>query len=170
MIKVIDEFLPNEEFILLHSLLMGDQFPWCFNPHQVGNSPTDTSDFFFSHTFFKEMQIHSMFYMDYILPFVKRMNIHALYGVRANLLVNTNSPVESLMHNDQLVGETAIFYVNSNNGFTRFEDGKIVESVENRLVMFDSTIKHQAVSQTNVNRRVVINFNYIPKQQYETLQ
>ena len=91
------------------------------------------------------------------------MDIHALFGVRANLLVNTNFPVESLMHNDQLVGETAIFYINTNNGFTRFEDGYFVDSIENRLVVFDSTQKHQAVSQTDSARRVVINFNYIPK-------
>jgi len=161
--KVIDNYLPTEEFIRMQSLLLGDQFPWCFNPHQVGKSSTETSDFFFSHTFFKDAQIHSMFYMDYILPFVKRMDIHALFGVRANLLVNTNFPVESLMHNDQLVGETAIFYINTNNGFTRFEDGYFVDSIENRLVVFDSTQKHQAVSQTDSARRVVINFNYIPK-------
>ena len=37
---------------------------------------------------------------------------------------------------------TSILYINTNDGYTKFEDGTIVESVENRLVTFDSRMKH----------------------------
>ena len=58
--------------------------------------------------------------------------------------------------------QTAIFYVNSNNGYTIFKESKEkVESVENRLVVFPTNLEHCGVSCTDNNQRVVINFNFI---------
>ena len=54
----------------------------------------------------------------------------------------------------------AIYYLNTTNGYTLLEDGTKVSSVANRLVMFNNTIVHTCVSQTDVHRRVVININY----------
>ena len=60
---------------------------------------------------------------------------------------------------------TAIFYINSNNGYTIFKDTKEkVKSVPNRLLKFDTRMKHSGVSSTDEKRRVVINFNYIEKE------
>ena len=56
--------------------------------------------------------------------------------------------------------QTAIYYVNSNDGYTLFEDGTKVESVANRLVRFPASIKHTGTTCTNANRRVLINFNW----------
>ena len=53
-----------------------------------------------------------------------------------------------------------IFYLNTNNGYTEFENGEIVKCEENTLVTFDSQIKHRAVSQTDTKQRVVVNINY----------
>jgi len=39
-------------------------------------------------------------------------------------------------------------------------NGMKVNSVENRLIIFDSNEKHRAVTTTDTSRRVVINFNY----------
>ena len=50
--------------------------------------------------------------------------------------------------------------MNTNNGYTEFEKGDIVESVENRMVIFDSNLKHQTVTCTDEKIRIVINFNY----------
>ena len=55
---------------------------------------------------------------------------------------------------------TSIFYVNTNNGYTKFEDGTKVESVANRLVSFPANKKHTGTSCTDEKTRVVINFNY----------
>ena len=49
--------------------------------------------------------------------------------------------------------------MNTNDGYTEFENGHRVESVANRVVIFDSNIKHTGVSCTDEKRRVVINFN-----------
>ena len=55
---------------------------------------------------------------------------------------------------------TSIFYVNTNNGGTKFEDGTFVNSVSNRMVTFDCSIKHAPVSCSDVDRIIVVNINY----------
>ena len=54
----------------------------------------------------------------------------------------------------------SIFYINTNNGYTKFEDGTIVKSFANRLLTFPSNLKHCGTSCTDERTRVVINFNY----------
>ena len=54
---------------------------------------------------------------------------------------------------------TSIFYMNTNNGYTKFEDGTKVESVANRMVTFPANMKHAETSCTDEKIRVVINFN-----------
>ena len=58
---------------------------------------------------------------------------------------------------------TSIYYVNTNNGYTKFETGEIVESVENRMVTFPSNIRHTGSSCSDEKIRVVINFNYFSR-------
>ena len=55
---------------------------------------------------------------------------------------------------------TSIFYINTNNGYTKFENGEKVESVANRMVTFSTNLKHTGTSCTDERTRVVINFNY----------
>ena len=56
--------------------------------------------------------------------------------------------------------ETAILYINTNNGYTEFEDGTQVKSVENRVVIFNSNMLHTGRNCTDENVRVLINLNY----------
>ena len=58
-------------------------------------------------------------------------------------------------------GTTCIYYLNTNNGYTLFEDGSKIESVANRLVLFDANIKHAGTSCTDALYRAVINFNFL---------
>ena len=55
---------------------------------------------------------------------------------------------------------TCIYYVNTCNGYTEFEDGTIVESVANRMAVFSSSILHRGVTQTDTKVRCVINCNW----------
>ena len=55
---------------------------------------------------------------------------------------------------------TAIFYVNTTNGGTKFKGGPFVKGIENRLVVFKSNLLHAGITCTDQPRKVVINFNY----------
>ena len=52
------------------------------------------------------------------------------------------------------------YYVNSNNGYTLFEDGTRVESVANRYLRLSGDLRHTGTSCSDEDRRVLINFNY----------
>ena len=54
----------------------------------------------------------------------------------------------------------AIFYVNTNDGFTVLEDGTEIKSIENRVLLFDPSTKHHSTTCTDKKVRITINFNY----------
>ena len=51
--------------------------------------------------------------------------------------------------------------MNTNNGFTLFENGEKVKSVANRLMIFDGLEKHCSVVQTDETARYIININLL---------
>ena len=92
----------------------------------------------------------------------------SLWRIKANLLTRTPNIVKNAFHVDMSYASeeklkqwtTSIFYVNTNNGYTKFEDGTKVECVANRMVTFPANMKHGGTSCTDKRIRVVINFNY----------
>ena len=91
-----------------------------------------------------------------------KLNVVSLMRIKANLNVATTEHITREFHTDFKVKcTTAIAYMNNNNGYTLFEDGTKVESKENRVVMFDSQMRHAGIPCTDEKRRVVINFNFI---------
>jgi|GEM_PF-456180 len=56
--------------------------------------------------------------------------------------------------------KTAIYYVNSNNGKTILEDNVEVESIANRLLVFNSDLEHTGTTCTDSKVRCVINLNF----------
>ena len=90
-----------------------------------------------------------------------RLKIASVCRIKANLNPLTDKPIKHGMHIDTPFDcTTAIFYVNSNNGYTLFEDGTKVDCVKNRIVTFPSSLYHSGVSTTDTGMKVVINFNY----------
>jgi len=87
----------------------------------------------------------------------------AFTKVKANLntktILHRNSGYHIDVENPQN-SKTAIFYFNTNNGYTKFKNGAKVSSVANRVVIFNADLPHAAVSCTDKKRRVVLNFNY----------
>ena len=55
---------------------------------------------------------------------------------------------------------TSILHINTNNGYTKFENGEVVKSVRNRLVTFPAHLKHTGSTCTDKQYRCVINVNY----------
>ena len=55
---------------------------------------------------------------------------------------------------------TSILHINTNNGYTKFENGEVVKSVRNRLVTFPAHLKHTGSTCTDKQYRCIINVNY----------
>ena len=169
--QVIDNFLPEEQFNEISNLLMGTGMIWNYN-YEVDYPRLNKTDFQFTHCFFHATEGFISPLSDLVKPFIRLLKARVLIKIKSNLTLKTDTHKESGFHYDHefvgsrlpdgtLTSYTAIYYVNTNNGYTLFKDGNFkVDSVANRLVIFDSSKLHKAVSCTDEKTRVVINFNY----------
>ena len=173
-IKIFDNFLTQRENNKIFDEMMSMQFSWGYSPAKVYDSKNH-----FRFTDLRNQQLVHMFYsrdgkmsshIKMVNPIMKKLEALAVHRIKANLeLYNGDTAFKSDFHVDWKNPYTkkgcknmtvGIYYVNVNNGYTEFEDGTKVESVENRFVSFAGDLIHRGVSQTDTKERVVINFNY----------
>lgn len=163
-IKVFDNYLNEDEFNKIKNIFIdNDKFPWYYTSKIAYDNEIKEADKFqfFNLMYREDVGIKSTFYSD-ITSLVDKINPSKMLRVKANLGTRTPVHIEGGMHTDsKMKHTTAIFYLNTNNGYTKFEDGTIVKSVANRLVVFNSDLLHSGFSQTDENVRCVINLNYI---------
>ena len=158
MMKIIDNFLSEKELELMKTIMMRKQdMPWYYNDYIASQRANDPM-YYFTHNFFNEYK-SNWFYI--VEPILNKIDHRVLIRCKANMYPST--PV--ITHHDSHVDfsyehKGAIFYVNTNNGVTVLEDGTEIESIENRLLLFDSSKKHNSTSCTDAKVRVNINFNY----------
>lgn len=170
MIEVFDDYLGPVEHDRLCSYFMGNYDKgdiansccWIFNN---GISYKGDGHFQHIHQLFSSHQIISPAW-SLVEPIIAKEEAIAIARVKANMLVRTPEVevFDDCFHCDFDCSmshmTTAIYYINTNNGFTLFEDGTKVESVSNRLVRFPSNLKHTGSTCSNADRRILINFNY----------
>ena len=162
--QIIDNFLPDPDYKNIHKVITGAEFPWYYQDHKVEEGDNFSQ---FSHLLWDPQRgIASSFY-PVVGSLLNALEIGILFRVKLNLTLRTESPKVSSMHYDNHCKDaiTAIFYINTNNGYTLFEDGSKVDSVANRLVMFNSLTKHAGVSNTieDSEDRWVLNVNFFTK-------
>lgn len=165
--KIIDNFLSEQDFLALKTTMLGSNFPWFYNSIKVNHNNTTLKEKFnyqFVHTFYKDHVPHSQ-HIELINPIIAKLNPSALLRIKANLTPNTDEIVEYDYHRDydtpfKFDGLSAVYYINTNNGYTVFETGEKVASVENRIVIFDSDLLHTGTTCTDEKVRCVLNFNF----------
>ena len=137
--------------------MLGANFPWFYRKNQTGK---DSS--FLNHVFFTNNKLNSNLY-SLIEPLVKKLNPDKLINIRANLCLKI--PMKSHWHSDfdnlklTSKSKTAIYYVNTNNGYTVFKNKK-VKSEANKMIIFNGNTQHKVKYQTDRDTRIVINFLY----------
>ena len=162
--KIVDDFLAQDDFYELQTFMRGP-LPWYYN--SMIDFVDDVDKFQFIHLFYDNWAPNTD-YIKILNPILIKIEPISLWRIKANLLTRTPNIIENEFHVDlggmseekQKHWTASIFYVNTNNGYTKFEDGTIVESVANRLVSFPANMKHTGTSCTDEKVRVVINFNY----------
>ena len=158
--KIIDNFLPQDYLVHLQRMMLDHNFPWLYNAEVANRGIVRNDDFYFTHNLFQEFQPSSSIFEEFI-PFFKQLEMNALIRARALLYTNQGRQIVHEKHIDfKFPHKTAVFYVNTNNGYTEFEDGTKVESVENRIVFFDGSIPHNSSTCTDQKIRVVVSINY----------
>ena len=162
--KVINNFLSIPDFDKLSQLLLGEDFPWYLKP-TIANNRQGIDQYQFVHTFFNIGQPHRNDWSHLLDPILDKLKAKYVLRVKANLRPRTTQGVLSDYHVDMSLNQqTAILYLNTNNGYTKFQQNGLqdVHSVANRLVTFYGGLKHAGTSCTDENTRIVLNINYIP--------
>tara|TARA_B100000287_G_scaffold155776_1_gene146915 strand:+ start:108 stop:602 length:495 start_codon:yes stop_codon:yes gene_type:complete len=162
--KIIDNFLPDYYHQQIQSVMLGDMFPWHYVPGvQAPDDPPGS--YMFYHLFHDDrvpLSQRSPYYK-LIEPLVNKLGVdNYLWRVKSNLYPRTLFRRRTNWHVD-IPGEkmnTAIYYVNTNNGWTRFKKGDRVKSIANRMVIFPGDQLHAGTYCTDEKVRCVINFNY----------
>lgn len=164
MIEIIDDFLPKKDHRSIFNLFTSSKFPWNMRYGKVASGGVDNGhldDFQFTHLFYANYVVQSE-YIEILNPIIEKIYPAAIIKIKANLNHRTDEKYFHGYHIDFKDCVTAVYYVNSNDGETKFENGQSVDSVENRIVIFDSNIKHTGSTCTDERARIVINFNYFP--------
>jgi len=161
--KIYRNFLNKVDFKNLEQLIMDYNFPWFFSKvSTVGKGNYYRQ---FEHTFILERGILNTTdrIFNILKPVFNKLNCREINRVKANLLCRDCKITEHSMHVDQEVenGKTAVLYINTCNGYTKFKNGEKIKSERNKCVEFDSKLKHTGSSCTNKDRRVTLNINYI---------
>ena len=156
-IEIIDNYLPDDIFNEMQDLMLSRGFPWFYQDRIVKHTPINYQ---FVHVFKPDSQ-----YTQLVRPLLNKINPTQVLRCKVNLRPITQQHEQSPYHVDQTRNQNhkiAIYYINTNNGYTIFEhDKQQIQSIQNRLIIFDGHLRHAGVSTTDTKRRVVLNLNYI---------
>ncbi|MDB5857652.1 MAG: denV, Syn33 [Ramlibacter sp.] len=165
---VLDDFLERTAFLMLRSAVEAPGFRWQ-SEHVLSPGSAEllaAAD--------NRQDVHGMYlrrghgeylsdHFGLVRPVVERLQPAELIKVKLNRTPRRERHVEYGLHVDtrRAGATTAILYLNSNNGYTLFEDGERVVSVANRIVVFDAARRHTGASCTDADYRLVLNVNLI---------
>jgi len=127
--EIVNDFLDKEVFKSLQTYLMSDKIPW-FN--MIG--PWG----YFNHQFYSNIDTSPFF--DIISPITEKLNVKIPININAKLFCNTGALSQHLIPVEVSDPHTtAIFFVNSNDGYTMLDDETKIESVENSVLFYDGS-------------------------------
>jgi len=165
--EVIDDFLDKRAFESIQKIIMGSDFHWFFQDKVTPFNKDRIKDvrnkyeFFWGHVFFRSNEgITSPFFKN-LAPLLNKLKVKALIRIRANLFSNQGKIIEHEYHSDfTFENKTALFSLNTCNGYTALYDGTKIKSIANRILLFDSSMPHSTSTCTDAKIRCNININY----------
>ena len=159
--NISKKFLSKKDFKKINNFLMDRTLPWYYENVTSKGAGKKYGQLSYSFILQGGVINTSKEFLDNFNPLFKKLNYKKITRLKANLLLKDSEIKEHSMHIDQKIGTTGILYINNNNGYTKFENGKKIKSEENKYVEFNSLLKHTGTTCTDKDRRVVLNINYL---------
>ena len=168
MIDIKDNFLPLREFERVHAELMSWNFPWYTSKIVNDTEHNRNNNFQFTHLFYERYSPVDDT-INILHPVLRVIQPISIFKIKANIMPNQGKVIEHGYHHDVTDSEfhpikdhmkTSILYMNTCDGYTKFKDGTVVESVANRFVTFPNHTEHTGTSTSDSDYRLVVNFNY----------
>ena len=181
--EVIDNFLDEEYFNRLVDLFTKTVpgftgyglMPWYFfsnvlHPEEHEKLVAQNKLFYEFNSVLYDQRSPTSPYYENMIPLLDKLDARCLIRIKANLYPNTEILHEHSMHTDYpFFHSGAVLSLNTCDGYTKLEDGTKINSVANRILLFDPSEKHCSTTTTNVPARFNININYI-QEQYKDFQ
>jgi hypothetical protein len=183
-IIVIDDFLPKHEFENIVNLMSQSDFYWSYSRYlpvdpvkghyerhhrDTPRAISELQNYYFVHVFFEDGFMKSRF-SEQVAPLFKKINALTYLRGRAHMFTNHEKLLTYGMHVDYDYHmptmkkiTSGVYYLDNSDGKTVFEDGREVNSKENRLVVFPSYFWHSSTNCTNMATRRIINLDFITK-------
>ena len=168
--KVIDNFLDEEYFDSLVTLFTDKEkrgnmtMPWFLCSSISKQSVIEDNLFYMVHPLYDQNMPWSDHYKS-LIPLLDKLEARCIIRIKANLYPNTEKLHEHPMHTDyEYCHSAAILSLNTCDGYTKLKDGTKIDSVANRVLLFDASKEHCSTTTTNVLARINININYIQEQ------
>jgi len=159
MFKIIDNFINEGDLAVLKSILESNSFPWYFQKTSVKGS-SNKLDCHFGHNFYLNDNVSSD-HIKWLNPIIEKLKVNSLIRVKANLTMKSDKQLNTTPHLDQMFDcKVALYYLDTNNGPTTINNKK-VDSVQNRIVIFNSDVKHYSTTCSDKQTRITLNFNYV---------
>ena len=168
--KVIDDFLPKDIFDELQSFMIPtaenfksgmEQMHWAFTPGVSEISFENWRMFYFTHLVYNNAIMSPFYNNEFMVKILTLLGVKALKRIKTNMYPYSEKLIEHGMHIDYpWPHKGALFSINTCDGYTKLEDGTKIDSVANRMLLFDSSKLHCSTNCTNQSARVNINFNY----------
>ena len=168
--EVIDNYLDEEYFDSLVTFITDKEktgnrmMLWFFQTNIAYENVVEDNLFYMIHVFYEHNLPSSPFY-DKLVPLLEKLKAVCLIQIKANLYPNTEILHEHPMHKDYPFSHSsALLSLNTCDGYTKLKDGTKIDSVANRILLFDASEEHCSTTTTNVPARINININYIQEQ------
>lgn len=152
----------------LKESLMGHRSCWYYHDfidYDTEEEKEDIKKFQFVYIFY-ERGMWTVSDPSIVYPLLEILEPLALIKLKANLQTRSETFFSNSLHTDAMSPVnpqhvTGVYYLNTCNGKTIFESGQEVDSVANRLLIFNPNERHCGTSVTDSKTRCVININFI---------
>ena len=184
MIKIVQDFLPKPLFKQLLSIVENQHMDWHWEPQSINYGPGGNmgdGKWMFTKAIYVHQQrtggageIVSKELMP-LFSLVKDFQDEHCKGdtilkMKLNLNPNQGTATKFGLHTDILTSGfsdpdviTSVFNFHTCNGYTKIlspdKPETIVPSIANSIVIFDNPFPHSGVTQTDTDRRIVLNMN-----------
>ena len=173
---ICTDVIDKQSFTAMHDYLTSDRFAWFYSNSIVAEKDSLTDKKYqaqFVHFFHQNSSVvTSQENWQMLFPIFEVLQPYSFIRVKANNIPGHEKIITHGMHSDTGVplSYTAIYYVNSNNGYTEFEDGDKISSVANSMIVFPSYMRHTGSTCTDARSRINININFVANWDNEFIQ
>ena len=159
--QIHKKFLVPDSFEKIKDLIMNKDFPWRRRDHMAHVG--DKDGMYFTYCFYNTMNSKSEFYEPYIIPILKKLQATAPIQIRSNMFISAMFKTSNWHRDYDFKCKTAILYLNDCDGGTELKiNNKIIfiKADPNKMLVFDTSVLHRALTSKKEPIRYVINFNY----------